>query len=162
MTDRSASISPPSLAPQKPAASPSAAAHQVAARGPDSADATAPGGAERPQPARVRGRDHVRRIFSRADRDQCARRCLAGFSLGYDGPTNDQQRHGRRRLVRRRARARRGTPRHAPTISSSTHFSWRSLSVRSSPPYSCSAHPSCSDGWADGTRCWRTRSPTRM
>ena len=34
-------------------------------------------------------------------------------------------------------------------------------SPRSSPPCSCWARPSCSGGWADGTKCWRTRSPTR-
>ena len=35
-------------------------------------------------PARVRGRDHVRRILSRPHRNQCARRRLAGVSLGDD------------------------------------------------------------------------------
>ena len=86
-------------------------AHQAPARGPDPAHAAAPGGAERPQPARFRRHDHVRRIFSRPHRNQCARRRLAGVSLGDAGPADDQQRHGRRRLVGGRARARRGAPR---------------------------------------------------
>src|SRR6266446_583097 len=74
-------------------------AHQAPARGSDLAHTAASGSAERAQPACVRRRDHVRRILSRAHRNQCARRRLAGVSLGDDGSADDQQRHGRRRLV---------------------------------------------------------------
>src|SRR5262245_61842299 len=50
-------------------------------------------------------------FFSRPPRNQCARRRLAGVSLGDARAADDQQRHGHRRLVRGRTRARRRAPR---------------------------------------------------
>src|SRR5262249_25763390 len=55
-------------------------AHQAPAGGADLSDAATAGSSEHPQPARVRGRDHLRRIFSWPHRNQCACRSLAGIS----------------------------------------------------------------------------------
>src|SRR5262249_16336224 len=54
----------------------------VPARGPDRAHAVAPGRTQCPQLAGLRRHGHIRRILPRPHRDQCARRRLAGLSLG--------------------------------------------------------------------------------
>ena len=106
MSDQTATISTPFPAPAKPAPARSGA-HQAHTRGAHLLDAAAHVGAERAQPAGVRGHGHVRRILSRPPRLRRARRRLAGVSLGDARPAVDQQRDGRRRLVGGRARGRR-------------------------------------------------------
>jgi hypothetical protein len=75
MSDRTLPISAPSLAPGTTASAPAAAARtKLLLEGPILPTLL--------RPARVRRRHHVRRILSRAHRQQCTRGRLASVSLG--------------------------------------------------------------------------------
>ena len=82
-------------------------ANQVAARSADPVHAAAALGAERPQPAGDCRHDHVRRAVSRPSRPGCARRRVARLPVCDADPAHGGERHGWRRFVGDRARARR-------------------------------------------------------
>ena len=111
MTQQSASApSGPPLSAKVPPTSP-AARTKLLLEGPVLPTLLAACGAEHPQPPGLRRRDHLRRVLPRPHRNGCARRRLARVSVGDAGSADHQQRHGRRGLVCRRARARRRTAR---------------------------------------------------